>query len=273
MNEKRNQEVLAEIDLKEALFFLLGKWYLIVGAALILGAMGWAYSTYAITPMYSSTTSLYVINQREDSQQINYNDTVLASQFLQDYKELILTRNVLERAIQDTGAQISTKTLKNRMTVANKEGTRVINISVLDPNPEMAQSLANAIFEASAQQIKETIEVDAVKLVSDATLPTAPSSPNVSQWMLLGAFAGGALMVIILFILFISDNTIKTTEDVQKYLGWSTLALVPVIMKEENLKKDRYGAYYSSADKMKKTSTTSEPRKLTEEARKSPEEQ
>ena len=140
-----------------------------------------------------------------------------------------------------TNAGISPRTLKLRINVANTAETRVINISVTDPSPSKAQEIANALREESAEKIKEIIKVDAVQTVSEATYSSDPSSPNIRNWTILGALFGVALAMVVLIILFVLDNTIKTSEDVERYLGWPTLALVP---EKRRQGKKGYGGYY-----------------------------
>ena len=46
-------------------------------------------------------------------------------------------------------------------------------------------------------------------------------------------------MGLIILIQYLLDDTIKTAEDVERYLGLSTLALIPAAMEESDGKKKR----------------------------------
>ena len=104
-----------------------------------------------------------------------------------------------------------------------------------DTDPAKARSISNAIREAAAQHIMSVTEVQAVNTVDEANLPTEPSDPSIRKWTAIGAALGMLLCAMILVVRFLLDDTIKTSEDVEKYLGWSTLALIPTI--EENLER------------------------------------
>ena len=69
-------------------------------------------------------------------------------------------------------------------------------------------------------------------MVDEANLPTSPSSPSVAKWALIGGFIGAIASMAVIIIRYLMDDTIKSSEDVEKYLGWSTLALIPMMYSE-----------------------------------------
>lgn len=113
------------------------------------------------------------------------------------------------------------------MKVENITDTRIISITVEDPSPAMAQQIANSIRETAAQHIKNVTDVEAVNVTEAANFPTEPSSPSVTLWAILSAGLGFLIVFVIQLVRFLSDDTIKSTDDVEKYLGLPTLALIP----------------------------------------------
>ena len=51
--------------------------------------------------------------------------------------------------------------------------------------------------------------------------------PNVKKNVIIACLLGGIIAVIISLIGFISDDTIKSQEDVEKRLGVSVLGIIP----------------------------------------------
>ncbi|MBR4768367.1 MAG: protein-tyrosine kinase [Lachnospiraceae bacterium] len=227
-----------EIDLMEVLRLLLHNAWIIGIAAVVLALGGLVFSKFFITPKYTSTTSIYVLNNNENTG-VTYTDTQLSLQIMKDYKEIITSRSVLEETMRICHLDMTYKTIKDKVKLSNTDGTRVIQISVTDPDPEAAREIADTIRIVSTEKIKAIVNVDAVNTVDEANLPTAASSPSVMRWTLIGFLAGALLSILVLVILYLVDTTIKSTDEVEKYLGLSTLASIPVIASPEAAKKHK----------------------------------
>ena len=117
--------------------------------------------------------------------------------------------------------------LLDRVTVENMTDTRILSITVEDPSPAMAQRIAESIRETAAEHIRNVTDVEAVNVAEAANLPAKPASPSKLIWAVISAAAGFLIVFVILTVRFLSDDTIGSSEDVEKYLGLSTLALIP----------------------------------------------
>ena len=235
--QKTNQNDEIEIDLRELFELLLHRIWIIIPAGMLAFVLGFSYATFFITPMFKSTTGIYVMS-RQNSDGLTLSDTQLSSQLTKDYEELIQSRTVLESVIEQTGISETYEGLKSRISISNVGGTHIIYITITDPSPDEAMLLANSIREAAAVHIKDVTAVEAVNVVDEANYPTHPSGPPVMKWALICAFAGVVLSSMIIVIRYLFDDTIKYSEDVEKYLGWSTLAIIP-LMSGETGKKQR----------------------------------
>lgn len=228
-----NDDVI-EIDLQELIGLLLYKLWLIIICAVIGAAGAFVISNFFITPLYESTTSVYILNKNENST-VAYNDVQLSTQLTKDYAQMIKSRDVLEGVIEVFFLEDSYKEFADRVAVSTPSDTRMINITITDEDPFMAQQLANEVRKSAAEKITEVMDIQAVNTVDEANLPEKPASPSVFKWTAIGGVLGIVLCAAILIIKFLLDDTIKTSEDVEKYLQLSTLASIPV--KEEETKK------------------------------------
>ena len=127
----------------------------------------------------------------------------------------------------------STGALKGMITVENKENTRIIAITITDTNPERARKIADAVRATSAVKIKEVMGIENVNVVEPASLSSSPVSPNVFKNMIIGGALGIILAMAVVIIRHITDDTIKSPDDIEKYLGISTLATIPVMSEAE----------------------------------------
>ena len=244
-NERKNtmqtsyQEDEIEIDLQDLFGLLLHKVWIIILAAVVAGAIGFAVSFFLITPQYESTTSIYISTNKGSENSMTLGDAQLASQLTKDYEELILGRTVLEKVIDVYKLDESYESLKNRVTVANTSNTRIITITVKDPNPANAQIIANSIRDAAAIHIKDVTDVEAVNVADEANLPENPCEPSVPKWTLIAAIIGMVAAAGIIIVQYLMDDTIKSSEDIEKYLELSTLGLIPNFDTVEKKKKSR----------------------------------
>ncbi|MCR5507245.1 MAG: protein-tyrosine kinase [Lachnospiraceae bacterium] len=225
----RNREDEIEIDLAEVLLYLIHWLWLIVLAGIISGGVGLILSACVIAPKYESTTKVYILNKQNNNGSISYSDTQLATQLTKDYEELITCRNVLEKVIDKLDLDVSYEGLLKRVTVANATDTRIISITVKDEDPEEARRMANEIRNVASQHIKSVMDIEAVNVVDEANLPDAdkPAEPSVIKYTAIGAVAGLFLCICVLMIKCLSDDTIRVSEDVERYLELSTIGLIP----------------------------------------------
>lgn len=231
-----NTDDIFEIDLKEIFVVLMSKLWLIVLCGIVVGTMGLIYSSCMITPQYQSTTKVYILN-KQDGSNVTYSDLQMGTTLTKDYKELIRSRSVLETVIKNCELNEKYGSLASRVSVAPISDTRIIAITVEDPDPATAQYLADEIRKVAAKHIKEVMAIEAVNVVDEANLPGSPSSPSVAKWTVLGGALGAFVCACLIILTFLLDDTIKNSEDVEKYLGIGTLAMIPIMELEGDAKK------------------------------------
>lgn len=223
------------IDLAE-LFGVLWHWiWLILLVALLLGGAAYAFSKFVIPEEFQSTTKIYVLDKESGSGgQSTYTDLQVGSQLTKDYAELITSRTVIEKVIADNHLEsvYDYKAFLKKVEVNTPTDTRIVSITVTDTNPALAQALADDIRVEASDLIIDTMQINAVNTYEAANLPTEKSAPSCSKWALIGALLGALLVGGTVTLQYILDDTIKTSEDIEQYLGLSTLALIPL---DENI--------------------------------------
>jgi len=236
--EPRNTQVdEIEIDLREVFLILLGKLWLILLVGIFTATIAFAYSQFVMDPVYESTTQIYILNKQENNT-VTYSDVQLGTQLTKDYAELIESRYVLEEVIEELQLQeinpdMDYETLLEKVKVTTPTDTRILAITVSDTDPVLAMEIANSIREAAAVHIKNVMDIEAVNVVDTANLPTEKASPSVFKWTVIGGFIGAFLVMAIVLVWYLLDDTIKNSDDVERYLGLSTLALIPLETREK----------------------------------------
>ncbi|MGT2865936.1 Wzz/FepE/Etk N-terminal domain-containing protein [Streptococcus fryi] len=220
-----------EIDLLTLVKKLWSRKFFIIFIAGLFGTAALAYSLFLVTPLYQSTTRIYVVNQNSNNNTLTTQDLQVGDYLVKDYREIILSKDVMlavmEKAVSEGIPEDDVITLSDRVSVNSPVNTRVISISVTDANPDIASHLANAIREESALKIKDVTKVEEVTTLEIAEPAEAPASPNLKRNALLGILLGGFLSTVGVVVKELLDDRVKRPEDIEEVLGMTLLGLVP----------------------------------------------
>lgn len=222
--ENHNEEF--EIDLIDLLYYLKKKVW-IIAAALVIGAViGLAFTMLFVDTEYTATTRMYVLNRSSETA-VSSSDYSISNYMISDYEVLITGQNVTKEVINRLGLDMTTKELSSKISVSAVDSTRVLQITVVDTKAQRAADIANCVREVASQQIKEIVNVEAVNLVYEAEVPQQKSGPSLAKNTILAAVLGMIAAVGVFVVIYILDDTIRTEEDVERYLGLSVLGVIP----------------------------------------------
>lgn len=227
-----------EIDVLELFHVLLNKFWIILLAGIIAGLAFIGGTILFITPQYESTTKMYVLS-KQDNNTLTQQDMQTSLSLTKDYAELIKSRTVTEGVIAQLNLDLTHEELLKKMAVDSATDTRILSITVTDADPYEACKIANAIRDVAANHIKNVMDIDAVNVVETANIPDQQSSPSISKNGSIGVLLGVLLSVAIILIAYISNDTVKTQEDVEKYLGLSVLGTIPLTETDRKKKKKK----------------------------------
>lgn len=225
-NDRDNRDDVIEIDLVELLGVILHNLWIIIVSGVIVAAVALLVSYFIITPKYESVTKIYVIS-KTNADTMTYSDLQAGSTLTKDYKELVKSRPVLEEVLAETGIDIELKDLEEQITVEVPTDTRIVSITVEDKDPYEARIIADSVRIAASKHIREVMDTEAVNVVEEASLPIEKSSPSILKNTAIGYAVGLFLAIAIVIINYIMDDTIKTPDDVEKFLGVSVLGSIP----------------------------------------------
>ena len=227
-----NQEIQDDevtIDLMELFSALWAKKTIIILSAVFMALVAFVGTKMFVTPKYTSVTKLFVMAKNDDSSaSATYTDLQTGSMLTKDYMELVKSRPVLEKTISKLKLDVTPEELAEMITTETPTDTRIMSVSVTDDDPKEAKQIADTLRKAVSVQITEIMNADSVNTVEEGNLPTSPSSPNVKKNMMLGALLGLVISMGFVVLIFILDDTVKTPDDVEKYLGLNVLTSIPI---------------------------------------------
>ena len=217
-----------EIDIKQIFRAVLKRWWLILLVPLVTSSIAAYVSFFVIDPVYEANATLYVISRQEAQQStIQYNDMLVGQQLVKDYREIVKSRTVTSQVIEDLDLDMSSKELAEKISVGSKNDTRIIEISVQDTDPDRASIIANKTCEVFMSKVKDLMKVENVEIVDNAISPETPVKPRPLLNIAIGMFLGLFVALGVIFLIEYLDDTIKNSEDVEKYLGLPVLGTIP----------------------------------------------
>lgn len=187
-----------------------------------------------MNPVYQSDTSLYIGRSMDNQSSIGYNDLMLNTQLVNDYRELVKSRMVTSIVLEKLSLKDMTlEQLSEKLNVESKQNTRLIVISAQDEDPVLARDIANTVAEIFMEKVADIMMVENIQIIDTAELPEAPVKPNKLMNIAIATLLGFMLSTGVVFLVEYMDDTIKTPDDVQKYLGLSVVGTIPVFDEEK----------------------------------------
>ena len=230
MNNQENQAV--EIDVFAMLKTLWKRKFSIVLVALVFAIAAFGYSAFLAKKEYQSTSRIYVVSrQNQDNNALSNSDLQAGSYLVKDYREIILSQNVLSQAIEELKLDMTPAELSKKISVSVPTDTRILSITAKDGNPKEAARIANGLRNVAAEKIISVTKVSDVTTLDEAEVPQSPSSPNIRRNVLLGFIAGAGLMVVLMVVVEVLDDRVKRPEDIEELMGLTLLGIVPDIKK------------------------------------------
>ena len=232
---KENTEM--EIDLLELCLRLLDNWKKIAIGTFVGILVMAVYSFMIAAPMYEATSKLYVLSSSDSA--LNLSDLQIGSYLTSDYVEVFDTWEVNEMVRRNLGLDYTYGQLSSMVSVSNPGDTRILEITAKSGDPKEAAALANEYAEVARGYISDVMMTDEPSILSVALEPVDPVSPQKLRNLVLGAILGFMAVCAYVVVIFILDDKIKTDEDIRKYSGLPTLAIIPDNVKAEQVDRKK----------------------------------
>lgn len=220
-----------EIDLKELLNFVKNKIGLLIVITVGISLVGVIYGLFIQKPLYQSYTTVILGGNDSVNSTITQSDITLAKNLVSTYSEIVKSRKVLGKVIDELDLDISYGELYGMVSVTSVNNTEIIKIIVSDENGVNAKNIANVTAQVFTGEVINYYKMNNVNVLDEAIVSENPYNINVPKqlviYMLLGLFVSAAT----LFIIFYFDRTIKTVEQVENKIKLPILGSVQVYEK------------------------------------------
>lgn len=240
-----NSQEEMEIDLREILGVILSHIGMILLSGILLAGLVGTYCRFLATPMYTSTTQLCILSNTTSIASLS--DLAIGAQLTQDYIVVTKSRPVVETVIDNLELDMTYEELLEVTTVENPSDTRILTITVMDPDPQLAKQIADQYAQVSKKRIAELMDINEPGIVEEGHVPEEKTSPTTRKNVAIAGLIGCLLAAAYVVIRYLMDDTIKSSEDIERYLGLNTLGILPI--EEGALKEEQREALAKQAAK------------------------
>ena len=219
-----------EIDLKEIIEVLWKKKVTIILLMAIFMVVGFIYSSFFVEPKYSASTTLVLAQSASGGEEdtITTNDVTLNSKLISTYSKLLESSKVTRKVISNLGIDDSEASIKNNVSVSSESGTDIIKITVKNADSEKAADIANEMAVVFTEEVKRLYGMDNINILDVAEPNDVPANVNLTKTIVIFGVIGAVIGVGYVFVLFMLDNSIKSSEDIEKAMDIPVLANIPV---------------------------------------------
>lgn len=222
--------------LEEVLPDILRRWWIVLIAAVVAAAVGFVLAGDE-TDEYSVSVRLAASAEPND-----YWLDLYAKNRLATYEPQINNYNFVQSALVEADLDVDPAYAQQVLQLSHTTNQNVLTITVVDTEPVRAANIANAVQAALLRYNEEQnaslvarverdpdtftprIVMTAIETASPPTEPVAGDARTTTVAAgLLGAIAGCLVIVALIY----RDDSLKSTEDIDRHVSRPVLAIVP----------------------------------------------
>jgi len=215
------------IKIEDLIKILKNRWKMIISITIILTIFSIIMSFYIISPTYEAGTKVFI--GKENSKNINYsdNDVNMYQKLLKTYAEVIATNNLVKKAIDKEGLDITSEDVLKGLTVTPRTDTQILEIKYRSKNKVLARDVIDSITNEFIESSTELIPNGDVKIIEKVKMPESPVSPNKKMNIAIAFLLGLMISVGLSFLLDAMNNTLKTKEELELILKLPVIGAIP----------------------------------------------
>ena len=241
-----NENTVIEIDVVKMLKAIWRHFWAVIIAMALIGAAGFAYAQFLVTPIYKASTMIYV-NSGDLSVggkiSISGSNIGASKDLVGTYMVILNTRGTINEVISEAELNYSYEQVKGMISSSAVDDTAVVKIEVSSSDPAEAELIANTVARVLPARISEIMEGSSTKVVDYAVIPSARAFPSLTRYTAIGILIGAVISCGYIVIRELLDDQVRSEKDLsERYPQLPTLAAIPD-MKESG--SSSYGYYRS----------------------------
>lgn len=216
------------ISISEIIDAVKKRWKIIVLTTVLATVVSGIFSFFIISPTYEASTKIFIGKEGAESEGYNSSDVSMYQNLIKTYSELIKTKDLVNKAINNSEYDLSVNSVLNGITVNTLTGTQILQISYQSKSPSIAKNILESITNEFITKAEELVPNGNVKILESVELPKNPVAPNKTMNIAIAFILGMMVGFGIVFLLEYLDNTYKNKEQLEKDLDIPVLGVIPM---------------------------------------------
>ena len=216
------------ISISEIIDAVKKRWKIIVLTTVLATVVSGIFSFFVISPTYEASTKIFIGKEGAESEGYNSSDVSMYQNLIKTYSELIKTKDLVNKAINNSQYDLSVNNVLNGITVNTLTGTQILQISYQSKSPSIAKNILESVTNEFITKAEELVPNGNVKVLESVELPKNPVAPNKTMNIAIAFILGMMVGFGIVFLLEYLDNTYKNKEQLEKDLDIPVLGVIPM---------------------------------------------
>ncbi|MFR2666315.1 MAG: YveK family protein [Clostridium sp.] len=216
------------ISISEIINAVKKRWKIIALTTVLATVVSGIFSFFIISPTYEASTKIFIGKEGAESEGYNSSDVSMYQNLIKTYSELIKTKDLVNKAIDNSQYDLSVNNVLNGITVNTLTGTQILQISYQSKSPSIAKNILESITNEFITKAEELVPNGNVKILESVELPKNPVAPNKTMNIAIAFILGMMVGFGIVFLLEYLDNTYKNKEQLEKELDIPVLGVIPM---------------------------------------------
>lgn len=222
MNEMEEQV----ISISEIFEVLKKRWMLIASITIIATLVSGIVSFFIIKPTYETSTKVFIGKEGANLEAYNNNDIQMYQKLLQTYAEMIKTDEVIDNAINKTGAEISVGEVKQGLTVSPIADTQILQVKYKNNNPRIAKDILENLINEFIVLAEELVPNGNARIIEKVKIPENPVAPNKMMNIAIVFLLGLMVSVGLVFLIEYLNNTFKSKDELERQLDIPVIGII-----------------------------------------------
>lgn len=223
-NIENNDEL--EIDLSELIIILKENIRAIIICFIIGVLIATSITVLFMDKKYSSTSRIYLKPAVSSTTgQIDYSSVNSNNSMVNNYIAVMKSESITSGVAQKLS--IDNSVVSKGLSVSNETDTQIIVVTATTTDPELSKQIVENTVNDFFDKMQSSLSITNMEILDAAKANSNPVSPNRTLNMVIGGLLGALVCIGYIFVTFIFDKRIKTSEEAEKYFGIPVLGVVP----------------------------------------------
>lgn len=198
-------------------------WLLLILAAVGVGIAG-VYRLFIFQPVYTASSSFTVGTNGERSSANTYSTQITMEQMSATFPYILESGALRSVVMEDLGLT----ELDADITASALENTSLFQISVTSSDPDLSYNVLQSVINNYPQVARYIVGNTSLTLLDTTGVPSAPSNSIGKRTLLACGTGGGALVYLIILIIFsYTRRTVMSGDSLKRYINVECVGTVP----------------------------------------------